>query len=123
MWRWASAGGRVLRLTGPEGELPLTHLAAFSGVFEADGYAGFDALYKRRRSGSARFEAACRAHTRRKSCDVHASTGSAVAFEALERMGASYEVESDPFAASPPRAPAEASGLIPTARSGPEGLG
>lgn len=52
-----------------KGERPLTHLAAFFGVFQD---AGFDALYKRRRPGSALIEAACRAHTRRKSFDVHA---------------------------------------------------
>lgn len=38
-------------------------------------------------------EAACWAHTRRKFFDVHAATGSAVAQEALERIGALYEVE------------------------------
>lgn len=76
-----------------KGERPLTHLAAFSGVLQADGYAGFNGLYEGRRPGGALIEAACWAHTRRKFFDVHARTGSAVAFEALERIGAIYEVE------------------------------
>jgi transposase len=76
-----------------KGERPLTHLAAFSGVLQADGYAGFNGLYEGRRPGGALIEAACWAHTRRKFFDVHARTGSAVAFEALERIGALYEVK------------------------------
>lgn len=76
-----------------KGERPLTHLAAFSGVLQADGYAGFNGLYEARRPGGALIEAACWAHTRRKFFDVHARTGSAVAFEALERIGAIFDVE------------------------------
>ncbi|MBY0255922.1 MAG: IS66 family transposase [Methylobacterium organophilum] len=76
-----------------KGERPLTHLAAFSGVLQAHGYAGFNELYEGRRPGGALIEAACWAHTRRKFFDVHARTGSAVASEALERIGAIYEVE------------------------------
>ena len=70
-------------------ERPLAHLATFSGVLQADGYAGFNGLYESGRI----VEAACWAHTRRKFFDVHAATGSAVAHEALERIGALYEVE------------------------------
>jgi transposase len=77
------------------GERPLSHLAAFSGVLQADGYAGFNGLYAGGRQGGALIEAACWAHTRRKFFDVHAATGSAVAQEALERIGALYEVERD----------------------------
>lgn len=43
--------------------------------------------------GRALIEAACWAHTRRKFFDVHAKTGSAVALEALERLGTLYEVD------------------------------
>lgn len=71
------------------GERPLAHLAAFSGVLQADGYAGFNGLYESGRIT----EAACWAHTRRKFFDVHAATHSAVAQEALERIGTLYEVE------------------------------
>ena len=71
------------------GERPLAHLATFSGVLQADGYAGFNGLYESGRIT----EAACWAHTRRKFFDVHAATHSAVAHEALERIGTLYEVE------------------------------
>ena len=71
------------------GERPLSHLATFSGVLQADGYAGFNGLYE----GGRIVEAACWAHTRRKFFDVHAATGSAVSQEALERIGTLYEVE------------------------------
>ena len=76
-----------------KGERPLAHLAAFSGVLQADGYAGFNGLYEGRRPGGALIEAACWAHTRRKFFDVHAKTGSAVALEALERIGSLYEID------------------------------
>ena len=76
-----------------KGERPLSHLAAFSGVLQADGYAGFNGLYESGRPGGALIEAACWAHTRRKFFDVHAKNGSAVALEALERIGAIYDVE------------------------------
>ncbi|MDN3573602.1 IS66 family transposase [Methylobacterium longum] len=76
-----------------KGERPLTDLAAFSGVLQADGYAGFNGLYAGRRPGGALMEATCWAHTRRKFFDVHARTGSAVAFEASDRIGVIYEVE------------------------------
>jgi transposase len=55
-----------------KGERPFTHLAAFSGVFQADGYAGINALYERRQAGGALIEATYWAHTWRKFFDVHA---------------------------------------------------
>jgi transposase len=45
-----------------KGEHPKAHLRSFTGTLQADGYAGFDALYE---SGCIR-EAACWAHVRRK---------------------------------------------------------
>ncbi len=74
-----------------KGAHPLAHLAKFSGVLQADGYAGFNGLYEKSRI----FEAACWAHVRRKFFDVHASTKSAVAHQALERIGALYDIERD----------------------------
>ena len=74
-----------------KGAHPLAHLAGFEGVLQADGYAGFNGLYERGRI----VEAACWAHVRRKFFDVHAATGSAVAHEALERIGALYDIERD----------------------------
>ena len=74
-----------------KGAHPLAHLARFSGILQADGYAGFNGLYE----GGRIVEAACWAHVRRKFFDVHAATNSAVAREALERIGTLYDVERD----------------------------
>ena len=57
----------------------------------ADGYAGFDQLY---RAGKIS-EAACWAHVRRKFFDIHAANGSPIAAQVLERIGALYAVEAD----------------------------
>ena len=75
------------------GERPLAHLAAFAGVMQADGYSGFNGLYEASRPGGALTEAACWAHARRYFFDAHAKTGSALAREGLERIGALYDVE------------------------------
>lgn len=72
-----------------KGEHPVAHLQDFTGVLHADGYAGFNGLYESGRI----VEAACWAHVRRKFFDVHAANGSAIAKEALERIGALYAVE------------------------------
>ena len=74
-----------------KGARPLAHLASFSGILQADGYAGFNGLYESRRI----VEAACWAHVRRKFFDVHVATKSVLAHEALERIGALYDVERD----------------------------
>jgi transposase len=72
-----------------KGEHPLAHLRSFSGVLQADGYAGFDQLYRPGRIT----EAACWAHVRRKFFDIHAANASPIAAEALERIGALYALE------------------------------
>ena len=71
-----------------KGEHPRGHLAAFRGILQADGYAGFAGLYERGVT-----EAACWAHARRKFFDVHAATQSPMAHEALQRIAALYAVE------------------------------
>jgi transposase len=70
------------------GEHPRTHLAGFRGILQADGYAGYAGLYDRGVT-----EAACWAHARRKFFDVHASTQSPSALEALQRIAALYAIE------------------------------
>jgi transposase len=72
-----------------KGEWPVSHLKDFSGVLHADGYAGFKGLYERGRV----VEAACWAHVRRKFFDVHIANDSAIAKEALNRIGTLYGVE------------------------------
>lgn len=75
-------------------EHPARHLATFAGHLQADGYAGFEALYDPARSKPGPImEVACWAHCRRKFFDVWESKKSPVAKEALDRIGAFYEVE------------------------------
>jgi hypothetical protein len=74
-----------------KGERPQLHLKTFSGILQADGYAGFDQLY----AGERILEAGCWAHVRRKFYDFHAAHGSPMAAEALTRIGALYAIESE----------------------------
>lgn len=74
-----------------KGEHPRAHLADFRGTLHADGYAGFDRLFETDRIK----EAACWAHVRRKFFDIHKATQSPIAWEALERIGALYTIESE----------------------------
>ncbi|ENH9046762.1 IS66 family transposase [Escherichia coli] len=70
---------------------PQTHLACFSGVLQADAYAGFNELYRNGRIT----EAACWAHARRKIHDVHVRIPSALTEAALEQIGQLYAIEAD----------------------------
>jgi hypothetical protein len=74
-----------------KGQHPKDHLAQFRGWMHADGYAGFEDLY---RSGSIR-EVACMAHVRRKFVDIHRSQGSPIAEEAIGRIAQLYAVEKE----------------------------
>jgi transposase len=71
------------------GEHPRGHLARFRGVLQADGYSGFGGLY----DGERVCEAACWAHVRRKFYDIDVAQQSPLAREALERIGALYDLE------------------------------
>jgi transposase len=72
-----------------KGERPLGHLSRYAGILQADGYAGFERLYKTLPIT----EAACWAHVRRKFYDLHQATASPVAAQALVRIGKLYEIE------------------------------
>jgi transposase len=74
-----------------KGEHPGKHLKAFSGILQADAYAGFGSLYE----GGQIVEAACWAHARRPFYEIHVATDSPIAAEALQRIGALYQIESD----------------------------
>jgi hypothetical protein len=74
-----------------KGEHPTRHLAKYKGWMHADGYAGFNDLY---RSGDVH-EVACMAHIRRKFTDVFQSEGSVIAEEAIKRIAGLYGVEKD----------------------------
>ncbi len=76
------------------GEHPAAHLAGFTGLLQADGYAGFEALYHPARTKPGPIvEVACWAHCRRKIFDVWDTTKSPVAKEALNRIAAVYAIE------------------------------
>ncbi|MDC7818877.1 IS66 family transposase [Pseudomonas sp. BLCC-B112] len=74
-----------------KGQHPRAHLKNFSGILQADGYAGFAQLYS---SGSVQ-EAACWAHARRKFYDVYKDQSSPLAGEVLQRVAALYVIESE----------------------------
>jgi len=74
-----------------KGQHPRAHLKRFSGILQADGYAGFAQLYA---TGTIE-EAACWAHARRKFYDVYKDQSSPLAAEALQRIAALYAIESE----------------------------
>jgi transposase len=78
------------------GERPRGHLAGFSGIMHADGFAGYDALYQPELGKPPRIQhAACWAHARRKLFEVHEATKSPIAQEALLRIQALYAIEAE----------------------------
>jgi transposase len=68
---------------------PQGHLRNWEGVLQADGYAGYNELYK---TGAIK-EAACWAHARRKFNDLLQATDSPVAKQALEKIAQLYAIE------------------------------
>ena len=72
------------------------HLKQTRGILQADGYKGYAKLYEpeAETGGTARFrEAACWAHLRRDFHDIWAATKSEIAREALDQIGALYDME------------------------------
>lgn len=81
-----------------KGEHPEGHLSGYRGWVHADGYAGFNGLFGENKAR----EMACMAHIRRKFVDVHASQGSAIAAEAIQRIAKLYEIEKRARGKPPP---------------------
>jgi transposase len=89
------------------GEHPRQHLAAWSGILQADAYGGYGGLYDGDRPAGAILEAACWAHGRRKFfelADIEAAARrkarrqvpaptSPMALEAVRRIDALFDVE------------------------------
>jgi hypothetical protein len=89
------------------GEHPQTHLAAWSGILQADAYGGYGELYAARRSTGPVLEAACWAHARRKFFELADVEGAArkkargeksglvypLALEAVQRIDALFAIE------------------------------
>jgi len=72
----------------------LAHLRHARGILQADGYKGYGKLYAPGVDGIAQFrEAACWAHLRRDFHDLWAGAKSPIAREALDRIGALYDIE------------------------------
>ena len=80
-----------------KGERPQTHLKSYRGALQADGYAGFNALY----TDGEVHEVACWAHVRRKFYEIYTAHASPVAAEALARIAQLYGVESQIRGAPP----------------------
>jgi transposase len=77
-----------------KGDHPQAHLADFKGILQADAYGGFKKLYEPGTDGVSRIrEAACWAHLRRDFHDVWKTAGSPIARDALDRIGALYDIE------------------------------
>src|SRR3974390_522406 len=80
-----------------KGEHPAGHLQNYTGILQADGYAGFNKLYETGRI----VEAACWAHVRRKFHDLYQAHRSPIAKEALERIAQLYGIEQEIRGRSP----------------------
>ncbi len=82
---------------------PEQHLAGYSGILQADAYAGFNTLYRPERPGGPITEAACWAHGRRKFFELadiaskarngKQATISPMAFEAVQRIDVIFMAE------------------------------
>jgi transposase len=93
------------------GAHPERHLAGYSGILQADAYAGFNTLYKPDRQGGPIIEAACWAHARRKFFELadiaskaRAKTSaviSPIAFEAVQKIDAIFMLERSINGSSP----------------------
>lgn len=70
---------------------PQTELNSFTGLLQADGYAGYDKLYE---DGRVK-EVACWAHFRRKIFENHATSPTPLTTNLLERIAALYRVEEE----------------------------
>jgi len=85
------------------GAHPERHLAGYSGILQADAYAGFNTVYKSSRKGGPITEAACWAHARRKFFELadiaskarnrKPTTISPLAFEAVQKIDAIFMAE------------------------------
>ena len=99
-WGGSAPPATWYRFSGDrKGQHPKDHLARFRGWMHADGYAGFEDLY---RSGAIA-EVACMAHVRRKFVDIHRSQGSPIAEEAIARIARLYAVEKEARGSPPER--------------------
>ncbi len=74
-------------------EHPKRHLAAYTGILQADAHAGFNALYAPGREPGPISEAACWAHGRRKLFKLAEVARAPLAVEAVRRIDAIFAAE------------------------------
>jgi transposase len=79
---------------GRHGEHPIAHLAAFRGILQVDGYAGYGKLVRARTDGSIQL-AFCWVHARRLFYEFYTSTQSPLAADVLARIAKLYEIEAE----------------------------
>ncbi len=77
------------------GEHPERHLAGYTGLMQADAYAGFNRLYEAGRKPGPIVEAACWAHARRKFFDLARLNKAPIAAEAVARIDPLFAIERD----------------------------
>lgn len=94
-WAGTAPPGAVYRFAPDwKQEHVQSHLAQTRGILQADGYKGYAKLYEPDPDGTPRLqEASCWAHLRRDFHDEWDKTKSAIAREALDRIGALYDIE------------------------------
>lgn len=79
------------------GSRPEEHLSSFSGILQADAYAGYNRVYHSEENPeNSIYEACCWSHVRRKFYDITVSSDNAlIAHEVIEQIGKIYAVESE----------------------------
>jgi transposase len=75
------------------GDYPRAHLSGWSGIMQADAFAGFNQLYEAQRRPAPIIEAACWSHARRKFFDLARLTKAPIACEAVRRIDELFEIE------------------------------
>jgi transposase len=80
---------------GRGAEHAVEHLAGFNGVLQVDGYVAYDKLTASNRVGGPLVLAFCWAHFRRRFYEIAKGGNAPIATEALARIAALYEIESD----------------------------
>ena len=87
-----------------DGDHPQRHLTGWTGILQADAYAGFNDLYAEKRTPGPITEAACWAHGRRKFfvlADVAKGHVAPLAAEAVRRIDAIFAIEAEITGRSP----------------------
>lgn len=75
------------------GRHPASHFTEYSGILQADAYAGFNDLYLSARKPGPIVEAACWAHGRRKVFELEKVGKAPIAIEAMRRIDAIFDAE------------------------------